>query len=467
MKEMSKAKIIDKKSISSIKNERNFLSYLSHPFIVNMHYAFQDNLNLYLIIDLFTGGDLRYQLCQNYFNEKETKFFIACIILSLEYIHKNKIMHRDLKPENLILDSKGKIHLTDFGIAKKISNNTSKDTSGTPGYMAPEVMCGLEHSITVDYFALGVIGYECMHRFRPYKGNSRKEIKDNIMAKQVRINLNNIPRNWSQYSADFINKCIIRKPIKRLGFNGIKELKEHLWFKDFNWGDLYLGKMNSPFIPLNSDNYDYKYCNAIEKIGVNTQERYNRIFNGEEFKNGFEDYLYFDRKIKEKKNDGNNKKLVADNPHIYYEIEYDLEMEIKNKKLNHNKNRNFNFKLNGNLNFSLSRNFSKSKSKEKSFFKNSDEKNEKNKILKKERSFNKNYHIKKKSKPKILFDDEDIVKEKQKSIDKINQKKFVNNINVLIFNYQQSNNNNNTIGKFPPIHQRNFSANSTNMNSNK
>ena len=119
MKEMSKAKIIDKKSISSIKNERNFLSYLNHPFIVNMHYAFQDNLNLYLIIDLFTGGDLRYQLCQNYFNEKETKFFIACIILSLEYIHKNNIMHRDLKPENLILDSNGKIHLTDFGIAKK------------------------------------------------------------------------------------------------------------------------------------------------------------------------------------------------------------------------------------------------------------------------------------------------------------------------------------------------------------
>ena len=124
-------------------------------------------------------------------------------------------------------------------------------------------------------------------------------------------------------------------------------------------------------------------------------------------------------------------------------------MEIKNKKLNRNKNKNFNFKLNGNLNFSLSRNFSKSKSKEKSFIKNSDEKN---KILKKERSFNKNYHFKKKSKPKILFDDEDIVKEKQKSIDKINQKKFVNNINVLIFNYQQ---NNSSIGK--NFHRRNFS----------
>ena len=93
--------------------------------------------------------------------------------------------------------------------------------------------------------------------------------------------------------------------------------------------------------------------------------------------------------------------------------------------------------------------------------------------MKKERSFNKNYHFKKKSKPKILFDDEDIVKEKQKSIDKINQKKFVNNINVLIFNYQQSNNSNSTInnhniGKMnSTFHQRNFSSNSTNINSNK
>ena len=472
MKEMSKAKIIDKKSINSIKNERNFLSYLNHPFLVNMYYAFQDHLNLYLIIDLFTGGDLRYQLCQNYFSEKETKFFIACIILSLEYIHTNKIMHRDLKPENLVLDSNGKVHLTDFGIAKKISLNisTAKDTSGTPGYMSPEVMCGLEHSMTVDFFALGVIGYECMHRYRPYQGNSRKEIKDNIMAKQVRINLNKIPRNWSQSSADFINKCIIRKPMKRLGFNGIKELKEHLWFKDFNWGELYMGKMKAPFIPKNTDNYDYKYCNAIEKIGINTQERYNRIFNGEEFINGFGDYCYFDRNLKGK----NNKDIEVKNPHIIYEIQYDIEMEINKKKhVNNNRNKILeSLNISKTVNYYLSRNSkSKSKSKDKILTKTSEDKN---KSLKREKSYTKwSYnHSRKKSKPKILFED-DVVKDKEKSVEKINQKKFVNNINVLIFNYQQSNNsnstiNNHTIGKInSTFHQRNFSSNSTNINSNK
>ena len=464
MKEMSKAKIIDKKSISSIKNERNFLSYLNHPFIVNMHYAFQDNLNLYLIIDLFTGGDLRYQLCQNYFNEKETKFFIACIILSLEYIHKNNIMHRDLKPENLILDSNGKVHLTDFGIAKKISaNSTSKDTSGTPGYMAPEVMCGLDHNFAVDFFALGIIAFELMHHYRPYKGNSRKEIKENIMAKQVRINLSKIPNNWSKYSADFINKLIMRKPIKRLGFNGIKELKEHLWFKDFNWGELYLGKMKAPFLPFNKDNYDYKYCNAIEKIGINTLERYNKILKCEEFTNCFMDYEYFDRKL-QNKNNKVTKKNYVDNPHIAYEIEYDLEMEVKNKKkiknkllndkLINTKTINFFPLINEHKSKSHSKSNSKSKNKEKSFMKLNEEKL---KLLKKERSFNKNYHYKKKSKPKINFDEEN----KDKMLEKNEQKKFVNNINVLIFNYQQ---NNSSIGK--NFHRRNFSYGSTNINSN-
>ena len=104
MKEMSKTKIIDKNSIQSIKNEKDLLSKMYHPFIINMHYAFQDRDNLYIIMDYLIGGDLRYHFCikRNY-TEEQGKFFIACLILSLEYIHNNNIIHRDLKPENLIL----------------------------------------------------------------------------------------------------------------------------------------------------------------------------------------------------------------------------------------------------------------------------------------------------------------------------------------------------------------------------
>ena len=191
---MSKAKIIDKKSEKSIKWEKDLLSRINHPFIVNMNYAFQDTENLYLVMDLLTGGDLRYHICkQKKFTEEQTKFFICCILLAFDYIHTNNIIHRDLKPENLVVDDRGYVRLTDFGIAKISQKENSTETSGTPGYMAPEVMCAQHHTMAVDYFALGVFTYEFMFGVRPYTGKSRKEIKDKIMAKQVTIKKNEIP----------------------------------------------------------------------------------------------------------------------------------------------------------------------------------------------------------------------------------------------------------------------------------
>lgn len=82
--------------------------------------------------------------------------------MALEYLHKKNIIHRDLKPENLVLDSKGYAYLTDLGIARALRPENNQDTSGTPGYMAPEVMCRQNHGIAVDYFALGIIVYEFM-----------------------------------------------------------------------------------------------------------------------------------------------------------------------------------------------------------------------------------------------------------------------------------------------------------------
>lgn len=132
-------------------------------FIVNMQYAFQDRENLYLVMDLLNGGDLRYHIARHRrFSEEQTKFFITCILISLDYIHSKSIIHRDIKPENLVFDDKGYLRVTDFGIARIWNPDNSKETSGTPGYMAPEVMCRQNHGVAVDYFAVGVIAYECM-----------------------------------------------------------------------------------------------------------------------------------------------------------------------------------------------------------------------------------------------------------------------------------------------------------------
>ena len=77
-------------------------------------------------------------------------------------MHTNSIIHRDLKPENLVLDDKGYVRLTDLGVSREVKANNSEDTSGTPGYMSPEVTRKMNHSYGVDYFALGVIVFEFM-----------------------------------------------------------------------------------------------------------------------------------------------------------------------------------------------------------------------------------------------------------------------------------------------------------------
>ena len=296
MKEMSKAKIIDKRSEKGIKGERDLLSKLHHPFIVNMHYSFQDKDKLYLVMDLLTGGDLRYHICKRHkFTESQSRFFIACLLLALEYCHSNHIIHRDIKPENLVLDSKGYLHLTDFGIAKTQQPNNYRETSGTPGYMSPEVMCAQNHTIVVDYFAIGVMGYEFMKGVRPYYGKSRKEIKDKIIAKQAMIKLDDLDKNWSVDSADCINKLLQRKPAHRLGLHGAREVKEHTWFKDFPWKDLYNFRLEAPFIPPNADNFDHKYCNEVENQGLKTRERFEEIKLKDNYKTIFKDYLYFNR----------------------------------------------------------------------------------------------------------------------------------------------------------------------------
>ena len=100
------------------------------------------------------------------------------------------------------------MRITDFGVAKFFQKENSSETSGTPGYMAPEVMCAQNHSYFVDFFAVGVMAFEFMYGVRPYLGKNRKEIKDLILAKQVQIKPGDIPEGWSIEAADFINKVI-------------------------------------------------------------------------------------------------------------------------------------------------------------------------------------------------------------------------------------------------------------------
>ncbi|CAD8178715.1 unnamed protein product [Paramecium octaurelia] len=260
LKEMSKAKVIQKRSVNSVLNEKYLLEHLHHPFLVNMWYAFQDRENLFLIIDLLTGGDLRFHLGKmRRFSEAQTKFFVACILLALTYLHQNGIIHRDLKPENLVLDQDGYMRLTDLGIARMNKGNNAGDTSGTPGYMAPEVMCRMDHSVVADYYALGVITYELMLGRRPYNGRTRQDIREQILAKQVQVKKEELPLGWSENSLDFVNQLILRKPERRLGSNGIEEILHHSWLKGYPWDDLLKKKVQALYVPgAVDDNFDFQ-----------------------------------------------------------------------------------------------------------------------------------------------------------------------------------------------------------------
>jgi len=121
------------------------MGYVKNPFVVQLFYAFQTKVKLYLIMDFMIGGELFFHLRRSYkFSEERAKFYAAEIVLALEYLHKLKIVYRDLKPENILIGEDGNIKLTDFGLSKtdlKVGDKTNT-FCGTPEYLAPEILLG-------------------------------------------------------------------------------------------------------------------------------------------------------------------------------------------------------------------------------------------------------------------------------------------------------------------------------------
>lgn len=287
LKEMNKAKIVAKNSVHSVMNEKSILSSLSHPFLVNIKCSFQDRQNLYLLMDLVGGGDLRFHMCtMGSFSEEQTKFMAACVILGLEYVHSQGFLHRDIKPENLVFDERGYLHITDFGISRKWCPDNAEDTSGTPVYMSPEVIFHMPHSFETDYYALGVICYESIMGKRPYKGTSRKEIREQLLTRQIKLNSADI----SPEGIDFVNKLLQRKAKKRLGFEGIAELMLHPWFRGFDWKALAAKTMHPPFQPNMCDVKEYLHSIADEPLAESVVIELSE----EDATSLFKDYAYRD-----------------------------------------------------------------------------------------------------------------------------------------------------------------------------
>ena len=437
MKIMHKVKIIKKKSIKNILNEKNLLSKLHNPFIVNMILTFQDKDNLYLIMDLLLGGDLRYHINKSkLFNEKELKFILACTILGLDYLHQNNILHKDIKPENLVFDSKGYLHITDLGISKIYHEDNAKENSGTLGYMAPEVLFNKNHEFSVDFYALGVIGYELIMGKRPYIGKDKKELRKDIISRQAKIKESNIPQGWSQNAIDFINGLIQRKPEYRLGKKGIMELKENHWFDDLIWDDLLNQKIEAPFRPPVEGNYYHNLGEENDKIGEDTELCYEEIRKREEYSKYFEDYTFNEINLKtnlytnnneEKKNikkynslDNDDILVIKKKNEITPKMIFKLKGEIKKFSYNNN---NYEFKTKNNYIIKENENIN---------IKNKDKENQRYKKLNvSSMRFNKSYLLYKlnkeenKTKLKIKFNNNSLF---QKNDSKLNDQMQLNSL---------------------------------------
>ena len=297
MKEISKVKALLKKSINSIRMERAILKNIHYNFISNLYFSFQDKDFLYLILDYYSGGDLRFYLEQNIqFNERQIKFFVANIILSLRYLRLNNIIHRDIKPENFVFDKKGYLNLTDFGIAKRVKNNKLiTDMSGTPGYLSPEVLLQNNQSFSSDYFSLGIIIYELIFLQRPFVGKNKQELAENILHKNINLTKDQLPINFINSPSandltDFVNKLLIRKREKRLGEKDINQIINHPWLKDINFENIeskMLLEENIPFIPSKGDNFNFLKVNKHLNEKDKNYKSYLKLINNSTLFNNF------------------------------------------------------------------------------------------------------------------------------------------------------------------------------------
>ncbi|SPJ91086.1 related to serine/threonine protein kinase [Fusarium torulosum] len=183
LKYIRKDEVVRSESVRNIIRERRMLEYVNHPFICNLRYSFQDIEYMYLVVDLMTGGDLRFHISRKTFTEEAVRFWIAELGCALRYVHAQNIIHRDIKPDNVLLDADGHVHLTDFNVASDVvPGRTLTSKSGTLAYLAPEVYAGKGYDVRADWWSLGVLFYECIYNKRPFEGGSEGSLSQQIQA---------------------------------------------------------------------------------------------------------------------------------------------------------------------------------------------------------------------------------------------------------------------------------------------
>ena len=309
IKKMRKEDMLNKNQLMHVRTEREIMTS-SNEWIVNLKYSFQDEYYLYLVMDFLPGGDLMNLLMKKeILTEDEARFYTAEIILAVDSVHKLNCIHRDLKPDNILIDKKGHIQLSDFGLSKlsdkafypmsvkdtpkpqkKLTNsgndsittaNTNMSnlnnslkinkkafkknrllaysTVGTPDYIAPEVFSQNGYGEEVDWWSIGVMFFEMVVGYPPFFSENPGDTCKKIIKWKENFS---IPADaeLSPEAENLILKMVAPAE-SRLGLHGVEEIMKHPFFKGVDWNNI--RKSKAPFIPEIKNDYDTKYFDTF------------------------------------------------------------------------------------------------------------------------------------------------------------------------------------------------------------